>query len=103
MEPVANVIEQHENLTAAGASVIKYCEDLKEDLLKGLDREAEAVKVQATFIDRAIAGTMAGIQNDFHLTPKFIVNEAGESTSVEVAPNALEIDLAASYWATVNN
>ncbi|BEG72562.1 hypothetical protein RVBP21_1900 [Pseudomonas phage BRkr] len=103
MEHVENVIEQHASLTNAGASVLKYCEDLKADLLKGLDIEAEAVKVHSTFIDRAIAGTMAGIQNDFHLVPKFIVNESGESQTVEVAPNTLEIDLAASYWATVNN
>lgn len=103
MEAVENIVAEHTGVTNAVGSVLAYCFDMKSDMLKGLNLEADAVQVHSTLIDRAIAAAMTGIQNDFHLIPKFVVTDDGKSKANEVAVGAIKVDLCTSYWATVNN
>lgn len=81
-------------------TTLASCIALKDTILKGLDREAEAVKVQATFVDRAIAGTLSAVQNDFHLVPKFVIIDGESAENKEHTP--IEANLGDDYFAAVN-
>lgn len=96
-------LEKSFNDTHAAAVLIQL-NDSREHMLNGLDKEAEAVKVQATFFDRGVSAALDAVQERYNLIPKNVMvgEEVVEATGEHFDQRYVG-QLSTSYFEFVNN
>lgn len=105
METVAENTSDNTNVkVAAEATALVLINEERDHMLRGLDGEASAVQIQASFFDRGVGAALKAVQDNFYLVPKVAIVDdeivAVDTSSIQGRSTA---DLATEYYQFVNN